>query len=217
MVDGHGTSSAVERAADLLREQITEGRHAPGAALREASLAAELGASRNTVREAFRLLAHDGLVEHAQHRGVTVRRLHEVDVADIYRIRRTLEGLGLRQVAADAKPLDEIVAEAEQAADRRDWVAVATADLRFHQAVVAALGSDRLDQLCRRLLAELRLVFVAMPDPDDFHRPYLERNRALVDLLVVGEVERAAEELERYLRDAEAEIVRVLRIRGDAT
>lgn len=198
------------RVANSLRERITEGRHRPGSALREASLATALDVSRNTVREAFRLLAHEGIVEHVPNRGVRVRTLTASDLADIYRIRRVLEGLGLHQVAEETGLLEQIVSAAERAAAEDDWPAVATADLRFHQVVVAALGSARLDQLCLRMLAELRLAFIAVPDPARLHGPFLRRNRLLVDLLAAGRLGEAEAELDDYLRDAERQLVRML-------
>ena len=47
----------------------------PGVQLSEVALAQQYGVSRNTLREAFRLLARDGLVEHVPHRGVFVRTM----------------------------------------------------------------------------------------------------------------------------------------------
>ncbi len=202
--------SAAVRAANTLREHIIEGQFRPGEALREASLAATLGVSRNTVRESFRLLAHDGLVVHAPHRGVTVRSLGVPDVEDIYRIRIAIERLGLAAVAADPSPLSEVVAQGEEAAREGDWLSVSTADLRFHQTIVASLASPRLDALFQRLLAELRLAFTAMPDPKAFHGPYLRRNRLLVDLLAAGDRVAAEAELVGYLESAQREIVGML-------
>lgn len=203
-------SLAATRVAAALRERITEGQHLPGTALRETWAASAFAVSRNTVREAFRLLAHDGLVEHVPNRGVTVRALSAADIRDIYRIRRVVEALGLAAAANDPAPLTATVVAAEQAAAAGDWSQVATFDLRFHQCVVMALGSQRLDQLCRRLLAELRLGFVAVRDVAGFHAPYLARNRLMVDLLVSGELDRAQAELAAYLDDAEQELVAAL-------
>lgn len=199
---------AAERVAAALREQIIEGRFGPGQALREASLAGTLGASRNTLREAFRLLTHDGLVEHAPHRGVTVRTLTVADVADIYRIRRALEGLGLDRV--EASDLAPVTASATALADAGDWLGVSTLDLRFHRQIVAALESPRLDVMFTRLLAELRLAFATMPDLPGFHGPYLRRNQRLVDLLAAGDRSGAGAELSAYLDDAERQVSTML-------
>ncbi|MFI6595889.1 hypothetical protein ACIBHX_06555 [Nonomuraea sp. NPDC050536] len=68
---------------------------------------------------------------------------------------------------------------------------------------MAANGSPRLDEAMRRLLAELRLVFHVMENPRLLHEPFVERNRALLELLEAGRAEEAAAFLEAYLDDAE--------------
>src|ERR1700758_2873006 len=82
---------AAERAADLIRQYIFEGRFAPGMPLPEAGLSAALQGSRNTVRESFRTLIGEHLLIHEPHKGVTVRWLSPDDVHDIYKLRRMFE------------------------------------------------------------------------------------------------------------------------------
>lgn len=66
------TSRAAQAAADLGRA-ILAGRYPPGTAMpREAELAAEIGVSRNTLREAIKVLASKSLVEVAPRRGTVV-------------------------------------------------------------------------------------------------------------------------------------------------
>ena len=68
--------------ADALRRRIIAGEFAPGTRLSETSLAELLGVSRNTLREAFRVLSQQGLVEHVPHRGVSVASPTLADVVD---------------------------------------------------------------------------------------------------------------------------------------
>ena len=65
-------SSTAERVADVLRRRITEGDLPPRTHLSEEQLIVVLRVSRNTLREAFRVLAQHGLVEHVPNRGVSV-------------------------------------------------------------------------------------------------------------------------------------------------
>ena len=66
------TSRAAQAASDLGRS-ILAGRYPPGTAMpREAELAAEMGVSRNTLREAIKVLASKSLVEVAPRRGTVV-------------------------------------------------------------------------------------------------------------------------------------------------
>lgn len=206
-------SSTSEQAADALRRHITEGLLRPGAQLREEAVAAALGISRNTVREAFRALSREGLVEHTLHRGVFVRRISAADVVDIYRTRRMMEPLGLRAIVADPAPLGALtqnVATAEAAAEAGDWAAVGTADIAFHRILVDACGSDRINRWFDQLFAELRLAFAAIDEPRALHEPYVGRNGRLVWFVAARKADEACAELDAYLRDAEAQILAAL-------
>jgi DNA-binding GntR family transcriptional regulator len=196
--------------AEILRSRITEGRLPPGTRLSEEDIGSALGVSRNTLREAFRLLTHERLLVHEFNRGVFVRRLTVADVHDLYRFRRLLEGGALRSASPSAR-FDDVrraVEEGEEAAAAGRWVDVGTANMHFHQALAALAGSPRVEEAMRHVLAELRLVFHVMAAPQTFHEPYLADNRRIVELLEAGEREAAGEALERYLTAAEEQLTR---------
>lgn len=89
-------SGTAERVAVILRDRITEGYFPPGSRLSEESISGALAVSRNTLREAFRLLSHERLLEHRLNRGVFVRILAVDDLIDIYRVRLLVECAALR-------------------------------------------------------------------------------------------------------------------------
>jgi len=208
-------ASTAERVADVLRRRITEGDLPPRTHLSEEQLIVVLRVSRNTLREAFRLLSHEGLLVHELHRGVFVRELDEADLVDLYRLRRAVECDVVRTLSA-AEPVElqalyDDVAEGERASGRGDWVAVGTANMQFHRDLVALARSPRTDQVTERLLAEMRLAFHAVASPQRLHETYVGRNRALLELLAAGEFVQAAEQLEAYLRDSLAELLDAMR------
>ncbi|SED81029.1 transcriptional regulator, GntR family [Streptomyces sp. TLI_105] len=204
-----GRTSTAERVADILRTRIAEGYFPPGARLSEESIGGALGVSRNTLREAFRLLTHERLLVHELNRGVFVRVLAVGDVDDIYRTRRLVEcavvrGLGQPPFAVEG--LAAAVAEGEAAARADDWTGVSTANIHFHRELVALAGSARTDELMRGVLAELRLAFHVVDDPRALHEPYLRRNREILDALRVGERASAERLLARYLDDSRTRV-----------
>lgn len=208
-------SSTAERVADVLRRRITEGDLPPRTHLSEEQLIEVLRVSRNTLREAFRLLSHEGLLVHELHRGVFVRELGEADLVDLYRLRRTIECEVVRTLP-DLDPgllrhLYDDVEAGESAAQRDDWASVGTANMEFHRHLVALAGSPRTDEVTARLLAELRLAFHAVASPQRLHESYVGRNRALLARLAAGESELAAKELEDYLADSLAELLEAIR------
>jgi DNA-binding GntR family transcriptional regulator len=192
---------------------LIAGDFAPGQRLSEQALCTRLGVSRNTLREAFRLLTHERLLVHELNRGVFVRTLSEQDVVELYRVRRLIEIAALRSLG-DAAGLEdsltkiaESVAEAELAAKEGRWQDVGTANLRFHRALVDLAGSRRIEEFMAQILAELRLVFHVMKNPRRFHEPYIGRNRELLEALRAGDVTRAETLLGEYLDDAESQLV----------
>jgi DNA-binding GntR family transcriptional regulator len=204
--------TAAERAADAIRAKIFEGGFAPGTALPETALAQALGVSRNTVREAYRTLMAEHLLAYEVHKGVTVRRLTPDDVRDIYRLRRMHELSAIEALRSGAATLDDAalrdsVVAGQRAGAADDWVAAGTADLRFHAQLVAVHDSPRLSGFFARLLTELRLGFLALPDPHAFHAPYLVRNVDICENLIHGRWDQADTALRRYLDDAEHEVV----------
>ncbi|MEU4134076.1 GntR family transcriptional regulator [Streptomyces wuyuanensis] len=207
-----GRTSTAERVADILRTRIAEGFFPPGARLSEDSIGGALGVSRNTLREAFRLLTHERLLVHELNRGVFVRVLTVEDVEDIYRTRRLVEcavvrGLGEPPFALDG--LRSAVADGERSAREEHWPGVSTANIHFHRELVALARSARTDELMRGVLAELRLVFHVVDDPRGLHEPYLVRNREILDALEKGRRGDAERLLSDYLDDSRARLVEV--------
>lgn len=162
-VDGELHSlSLVELAVSRLRREILSGKTEPGERLVEEHLTRRLGISRAPLREALRLLAQQGLVEHAPRRGVRVATLSDRDVRELYAVRDVLE----RHVVATALPvrreadlagmraaLDEM-AEATRDGDR---LRIAEAHRRFHLALVALGGNRQLVQVQESVLVKLQL------------------------------------------------------------
>jgi DNA-binding GntR family transcriptional regulator len=213
-------ASTADRVADLLRTHITQGLFPPGTRLSEEAIGQALGVSRNTLREAFRLLSHERLAVHQLNRGIFVPVLGREDVIDLYAVRRVVEG-GAARLATTAPASLRLgvlaaVEAGERAAAEGRWQDVRTIDLQVHQAIAALARSPRVDELMRRALAELRLAFHAMSDAEEFHEPFVRRNRVLGDLIAAGDGEAAELELLDYLAEAEAQFLGVYEARAAA-
>ena len=154
----------------------------PGTRLREEQVSAAFSISRNTVREAFRLLSHERLVDHTLHRGVHVRTVGPDDVrvdvpAPVAWSSRS--AWTPRPVTPPCWALRRLVDDAVGAAARgpKDWDVLGTADIEFHRVLMSACPSPHLSTMFEQLLAELRLAFLLLPDHRALHEPYVARNR----------------------------------------
>jgi len=80
---------------DQLRQRILSGELSPGSVLNQAGVANDYGMSRGPVREAFRLLQRDGLIETEVNQRATVSPLSVPDVEHVYALRVVNEALAL--------------------------------------------------------------------------------------------------------------------------
>ena len=91
-----------EEAADRLRDLIVQGRLAAGSRLNERLLAAQLGVSRTPLREAFKVLATEGLVELLPNRGAIVSQMDPVRLSESLAVMGALEALAGELACANA-------------------------------------------------------------------------------------------------------------------
>lgn len=202
----------IERMAETLRQKITQGEFTPGQRLSEQVLSDSLGISRNTLREVFRVLTKEGLVKHAPNRGVFVAIPSIASIIDIYRVRRLIECQALAQ-AYPRHPAKKKMREAVDVSLRcrasGDWLGVGTANMSFHMAVVELADSERLNLLFNSVLAELRLAFGLLRDPEFLHAPYVDMNQNILQLAETGEFARAAAAMNDYLVHSERIVLAV--------
>lgn len=210
MVDLETTSALAPRLAEEIRDKLIGGELKPGQRLSEAVLSADLDVSRNSLREAFRLLTKEGLLRHEPNRGVFVATPSMASIIDIYRVRRMIEC----QAIARAYPnhpavarMRDAVDQAKVARDARDWGTVGNQNMVFHAAIVDLADSQRLNAFYAQIAAELRLSFGLLDDPELLHAPYVDLNAAILEKLSAGHREEAAAALETYLLQSERTVL----------
>jgi DNA-binding GntR family transcriptional regulator len=162
-VDGElETYSLVQLAVVRLSREILSGQIDPGERLVEEQLTRRLGISRAPVREALRLLAQQGLVEHVPRRGVRVATLSPRDVEELYEVRDLVEREAVRKAFAGGGHVDltglraalQVMRTATATGDRP---VIADAHRRFHVALVELGGNRQLSAVYESVLVRLQL------------------------------------------------------------
>jgi DNA-binding GntR family transcriptional regulator len=155
------SASLVDLAVARLSREILGGGSDPGERLIEEQLTRRFGISRAPLREALRLLAQQGLVEHVPRRGVRVATLSDRDVRELYEVRDVLERHAVHTAFSGARPdLSGVVTALEAmraAAVRGDRLDVADAHRRFHCSVVALAGNGQLSATHGSVLLKIQL------------------------------------------------------------
>jgi DNA-binding GntR family transcriptional regulator len=211
-------ASTVDRVADELRRAVFDGELESGTALREVALAASLGVSRPTVREALAVLVAEGLATREPNRGVSVSTPDPDSVRDICRARWVLEGSGVRRWSTASEELRDAV--------RTSLVRYTTAvrsgasyqqlnerHLAFHVSLVGLTDSPRLVAMAESLMVELKLALAQVDRIRRNAHDQADSHTALVMLLERGDIEGATTFLEKHLANAEASILDALGLR----
>ena len=206
--------SVADQVAGILRQKVLRGECRPGTSLQEIPLAEELGVSRNTMREAMRILSLEGLLKRSINRGIAVAQLSLKDVHEIYHVRRVLE---ISAVHAAKKPAPDLLREIraaleeyEDAVRASDWVSAVSHDLHFHSLLIRFLGNRRIESFYQKTIGELRMGMVLVDRRHDRPDILVPAHRKLYQLLTAGKRKECAAVLARHLDDSESRLSRVM-------
>jgi DNA-binding GntR family transcriptional regulator len=186
--DGTDGETTMQRVLDVIRNRIVSGEVPADAVLNQSVLARELEVSRIPVRDAFRVLAAEGLLSIANGQG-RVTSISVAELQEIYEIREALEPLATRIGLSNVGRAQIIVMErlmeqmhdAGQADDFRTWL---DANASFHRQIYAQSNRWRMIQTIDRLTRETdRYLWLhrdswVKGEVDDEHGRILEAARA---------------------------------------
>jgi DNA-binding GntR family transcriptional regulator len=155
----------VDQVIDVIVSRAATGKILPGDRINELDLSRELGISRAPIREAFRSLVVQGVVESIAYQGVRLSPLSAVRVRQVNEVRFELEKLALRKLSEAAhvdaliKALGNILEDMKAAARKEDGLALVTLDADFHEAMMHAADNPVLLRFWQMLRPQLIIMF----------------------------------------------------------
>jgi DNA-binding GntR family transcriptional regulator len=195
-----------ERILPQIRRDIIQNRWAPGERLPEPDLCSEYGVSRTPMRDVFKILEADGLIELLPHVGAVVTRLDPPDLADRLEVLVGLEQTAAMKVARTRPP--ETIREVQrlhramtQAAKDQQAARYYMLNDEFHRAIVLGAGNDTLSRTHEIMMWH---VYRARHRANE-HEPLMpaaaEHHSRIVSALVEGLVEEAGREMRLHLEE----------------
>jgi DNA-binding GntR family transcriptional regulator len=205
-------ASTVDRVAAELRRAVFDGELESGTPLRELAIAASLGVSRPTVREALTVLVAEGLATREPNRGVSVASPQADSVRDVCAARLVLEGAGIRHWGEEQRALVHSTLDAYITATRADvsYQELNERHLAFHVSLVGLTGSPRLVAMQENLVVELKLALAQVDRIRRNAHDQADSHAALVRHLERGDTDAAYDFLVGHLADAQDEIIEAL-------
>lgn len=208
------TGETVSRIAALLKERILDGRIAPGQRLISNDVCEEFGVSRGPVREAFRQLDAERLIDLEPHKGATVRRLTVSEIKDLYQIRVALEGYAARLAAEkigegrNRAMLTEVLRRGRRHKRNPVFSAFVVDNRAFHQAIVQICGNEELGKLIDKyqlpvFMIQLRQVI----GTDHVIRNALQEHEEIAKAILEGSPEDAYLAMQRHLQHSSQQLL----------
>jgi len=200
--------------AATLRQRILAGELAPGAQLRQDRVAAEFGSSHIPVREAFRNLEQEGLVEHQPRRGAFVAPLYPAEAEEVTLMRVALEPLAIRLAVPNLTDGDLAAARkfATEAEAEIDIAARRAANWAFHRALYAPCDRRRILTTIETLWLQVDRYFATVWHLDDNAARAPAEHEAILSAAEAGEASRAASLVRGHVEASGRNLMRLLRL-----
>jgi DNA-binding GntR family transcriptional regulator len=194
-----------------LRDEIVQGIWGPGKRLQERVLCDRYGVSRSPLREAFRVIAAEGLLELQPNRGAVVTRPTLTDAIEYMEIVSALQTLAIRRacaIASDEKlaAIEKLHQKMRQASDRNQIEPFFEINNEIHEAIVQASGNAALvsmhDHADRHITRLQNLSGAKEASP----ALSMEEHEAFIGALLRRDADTAGAALARHLDTVTAEI-----------
>lgn len=191
-------------AYEYLKNSIITGRLPPEKQLIEREICEKLGLSRTPVREAFRQLGSEGLVDFLPGRGVVVASLTQEKARQMYELKQALECMAARLCAQRAgegelEAMAKCIVLHEQSFKLGKMSMAADVDLQFHVLLLEGAGSPMLEREGKALLLQARrLSQLAVYDADQTES-FISQHRAILSAIEDRSPDRASDAVSAHI------------------
>ncbi|KIN73302.1 GntR family transcriptional regulator [Sulfitobacter guttiformis] len=195
---------------ERMKAMILDGTLEPGAPLREKNFADRLGVSRTPVREAISQLVSEGFAERATSGTPVVSSISLADIMEILHVRSLLECEAARKAALSNGKKDDLLELRAKIVGFLDGIrpnseAHFALDVQLHLAIARNAGSRLLAELIEGLKVKTRM-YGQGSIPERFE-PGCHEHLAIIDAIVSGEPENAAEAMRFHLKKVRESII----------
>lgn len=189
---------------ETIRTAILNCSFAPGMALSELAVSAQLGVSKAPVRDAFRRLAGEGLLDVVPQRGTSVSLLSRARIRDAIFVREVIEcraaELAAEAPLAQRRQLQHLIDRQVAASDQKDFLGHLTADEDMHRAILELAGHRHAwGPLMLARTGMNRIRHIAIPALGG-NRIAIDQHRQVVRAIVAGDAARARDTMRSHIR-----------------
>ncbi len=200
--------SLTDEIADMIRDRILKGEYEIGAKIKETQIAAELRVSRTPIREAFKQLENEGLIDYIPNRGCFAKGFTQQDVDDIYAVREALERLAVERAVeritdAELRDLEEEWDLMEFYAKKKDAQKVLELNSTFHDRIYASTRSRFMAQVLRSYKSYINKTRKSVFYDETYLMAILKEHREILEAIKSRDKERAVRAVSEHLESSQ--------------
>lgn len=198
------TFSLTDEIADIIRDRILKGEYKIGEKIKENQIATELRVSRTPIREAFKQLENEGLIDYIPNRGCFAKGFTKQDIEDIYAVRKALEVLSVEWAVNRITP--EEISNLQDQSDlmefyttRKDGRKVLEINTDFHDIIYNATGSRFMAQVLRSYKEYIEQTRKVLFYEQEYLDEIFQEHKAILEAIKEGDAAKAKEAMARHL------------------
>lgn len=200
--------SLTDEIADIVRNRILRGEYEIGEKIKETQIATELRVSRTPIREAFKQLENEGLIDYIPNRGCFAKGFTKQDVDDIYAVREALEKLAVdraveRITPAEIQYLEEQWELMEFYVKKKDAKKVLELNSTFHDTIYTSTRSRFMAQVLRSYKEYLDKTRKTMLYDEEKMEAMLAEHRCILEAIKLRDRGAAIAAVARHLEESQ--------------
>jgi DNA-binding GntR family transcriptional regulator len=181
-------TSFVDNICEYLRDAIYRMEFKSGDQINESRLMKELDVSRSPIREAFRVLEGQGLIERVSQRGVFVKGITIKEIDESYSVRATLEAMAAelavpKMTEDELKHLEDLINKMQESGKKKDFKKWSLQNYEFHKTFIKAADNLELEKTLKAVKIHER--WLRLTDlgffPDEYYADALEEHKNILD------------------------------------
>lgn len=197
-------SSLTDEIVDIIRDRILKGEYKIGEKIKENQIATEFKVSRTPIREAFKQLENEGLIDYVPNRGCFAKGFTRQDIEDIYAVRKALELMAVEWAVSRISG-EQIAALQEQSelmefyTARKDSDKVLELNSAYHNIIYDAAGSRFMAQILRSYKEYIEQTRKVILYEQTYLEEILKEHKKVLDAIIARDVEGAKKAMGEHL------------------
>jgi DNA-binding GntR family transcriptional regulator len=200
-----------EKVYQQIKHVILNGQISSNEIFTEVKMAEHLNTSRTPVREALQDLLKEGLIVTVPRKGLTVRKVTESEVEQIFFLRESIEREVVRKLSGtiterQLEYLQNICRDQEEMMKNKDEVSFINLDQKFHITLAAFAEYELVKEILLNLHNLSHLIGLRALKKQNRMKEVLEEHLSIIEALQSGEAELATQRISKHLANTNESI-----------